>query len=216
MPASLMCSQSGTMTAPRCFLSWPTIIICEMSGEARHAFSSGFGSTFSPFRRTIVSFSRPTCTSMPPILCARGIAGILYPRSPVSNHPSPKRNAFAVSSSLPQYPAKTLGPRASIRPVFPSSTSSPVSGSTTLTWLPGTGKPMVPLAFTPPSAMSLVDLAASTGAVSVRPQPLMISKPTVSKKSSRYWASEPPPLTTTRWMLIFDRMPLKTNFFASL
>lgn len=66
--------------------------------------------------------------------------------TPVTNQPSPTK-ALAVAPSLSRYPRMTPGPRARSNPWPPSGTSSIVVGSTTRSWVPGTGWPTLPRTF---------------------------------------------------------------------
>ncbi|MFM8604213.1 MAG: AMP-binding protein [Cyanobium sp.] len=89
------CSVSGfgTTRAPSDLRSWPTSITCSTSVQATRQSSSGPGSMFSPLLSTIVSLARPVSTRVP--------SASSWPRSPVSNQPSPS-STLAVASGLPR------------------------------------------------------------------------------------------------------------------
>mmetsp|Transcript_19566 Transcript_19566/g.48397 ORF Transcript_19566/g.48397 Transcript_19566/m.48397 type:complete len:237 (+) Transcript_19566:3134-3844(+) len=170
-------STSGTTSAPNCLSPLPTIISCLTNGLCATKSSSSCGSTFSPLLSTMVSFIRPTSTTLPAMLEPLTPAGATHPRSPESNHPSPSM-ARAVAPASSRYPDMTHGPRTSSSPCAPSGSASRVSGCTTRTCIPGIGTPTLPrtlprLSPSPPSSRR----ALITGEVSVSPHPLETSRP---------------------------------------
>ena len=83
--------------------------------------------------------------------------------SPVRNQPSTKTSA--VASGFFQYPLITCGPRTSSSPRSPGATSwVGLSGSTTRTSVPGSGRPTVPCLRLPATGFAI-----STGLVSLSP-----------------------------------------------